>query len=147
MVYAEPSLTVFDNFLTEAEVQILLTTDISEGPLIQGPRHVFSLLSERLSVVTGHRWTACGPKLTFHDTQKGIHEHRDGAYMGGDFTLIVYLTTPESGGETVFTNGVVRPVAGRAALFGINDLHYGNASVGSKMVIAMEVVNGNPCNH
>lgn len=145
MVYEDPTLLVFEGFLTEYEVQSLLQENYGKGPLVDGPEHVFRFISNRLSDRTLRRWEYCGPKLTFHDTSAGMHEHRDGAYMGGDYTLIVYLSTPESGGETVFKNGTVVPVAGRAALFGINDLHYGNPSVGKKQVIAIEVRMGDSC--
>jgi hypothetical protein len=132
---------VFDGFLTRdqcADLILRLSAIDSDEPLIEGPIEVFDLLATRLSVMTGEEYAWCGPRMTFNDTTAGMHEHRDEPYMGGDHTLLVYLTSPE-GGETVFDDGEVAPVAGRAVIFGIRDMHSGRAvQSGTKLVAAIE---------
>lgn len=134
-------MKVLDGFLTTDECEDLiqrLSAIPEKGPLIQAPIEVFDMLADRLSEVTGDAYAWHGPLLTFNDTTAGMHEHRDEPYMGGDFTLLVYLTSAE-GGETVFEDGDVSPVAGRAVLFGIRDLHSARAvTSGTKLVAAME---------
>ena len=134
-------MKVLDDFLTIGECGDLiqrLSAIPSDGPLIPAPIEVFYLLADRLSEVTGDAYAWCGPMMTFNDTTSGMHEHGDEPYMGGDYTLLVYLTSPE-GGETVFDDGEVAPVAGRAVLFGIRDMHSGRAvRSGKKLVAAME---------
>jgi hypothetical protein len=134
-------MKVFDGFLTQDQCTdlILRLSAISSGsPLVPAPIEVFDMLSTRLSVMSGEEYMWCGPLMTFNDTTAGMHEHRDEPYMGGDCTLLVYLTSPE-GGETVFDAGEVSPIAGRAVLFGIRDLHRARAvRSGTKLVAAME---------
>jgi hypothetical protein len=138
-------MRVLDGFLTRQESQDLirvLSAIDSDGPLVAAPSAVFDLLAARLAVMTGTPCAWCGPLLTFNDTSAGMHEHRDEPYMGGECTLLVYLTSPE-GGETVFEDGEVAPVAGRAVLFGIRDLHSARAvTSGQKLVLAMECTAG-----
>lgn len=134
-------MKVLDGFLTIGECEDLiqrLSTVPADGPLIPAPIAVFDMLAARLSVMAGEEYVWRGPMMTFNDTTAGMHEHRDEPYMGGDYTLLVYLTSPE-GGETVFDDGEVAPVAGRAVVFGIRDIHSGRAvTSGTKLVAAME---------
>ena len=134
-------MRVIDDFLTGPECADLirvLSSIESDGPLVPAPTAVFDMLADRLSRDIGHAYAWCGPLMTFNDTTAGMHEHRDEPYMGGDYTLLVYLTSPE-GGETVFDDGEVAPVAGRAVLFGIRDLHSARAvRSGTKLVAAIE---------
>lgn len=134
-------MKVLDDFLTTDECEYLihkLSATPGEGPLIPAPTEVFDLLADRLSEVTGDAYEWFGPLMTFNDTTAGMHEHRDEPYMGGDFTLLVYLTSAE-GGETVFEDSEVAPVAGRAVVFGIRDLHSARAvTSGTKLVAAIE---------
>jgi hypothetical protein len=133
---------VLDGFLTQDQCTDLIlrlsAIDSDYAPLVEGPADVFDMLTTRLSVMAGEEYAWCGPMMTFNDTTAGMHEHRDEPYMGGDHTLLVYLTSPE-GGETVFDDGEVAPVAGRAVLFDIMDLHSGRAArSGTKVVAAIE---------
>lgn len=133
-------MRVLDEFLTLDECGALIQRLSGyDGPLIPAPTHVFDLLTDRLSAATGQEYAWHGPLLTFNDTTNGMHEHRDEPYMGGDYTLLVYLTSPE-GGETVFDDGgEVIPAAGRAVLFGIRDLHSARAvTAGRKLIVAVE---------
>jgi 2OG-Fe(II) oxygenase superfamily len=133
-------MRVIDELFTVSECEDLIhrLSGYLDGPLIPAPTDVFELLADRLSAATGDAYAWYGPMLTFNDTTAGMHEHRDEPYMGGDHTLLVYLTSPE-GGETIFEDGEVSPVAGRAVLFGIRDLHSARAvRSGTKLVAAME---------
>lgn len=136
---------VFDAFTTAAETAELRAqlerVPRDSGPLIRAPKVVFDFVAARLSESGRGEWAACGPLLTFHDTSAGMHQHRDEPYMGGDMTLLLYLTTPERGGETCVGGERVPPVAGRAVLFGISDLHHGEPVSGDvrKVVLAVEM--------
>lgn len=137
-------VTIFDAFATPHETasisDLLEATPRDNGPLVSAPQEVFDFLAARLSERTGRRYISCGPKLTFNDTSAGIHPHRDEPYMGGDMTLLLYLTTPE-GGHTCVGGERIAPVSGRAVLFGISDLHHGEPVTGSarKIVVGVEM--------
>lgn len=138
-------VSIFDEFATPHEIAEILAkleaTPRPNGPLVPAPQEVFDFLAARLSERDGRGWTACGPQLTFNDTSSGIHQHRDEPYMGGDMTLLLYLTTPDEGGHTCVGGERVAPVSGRAVLFGISDLHHGEPVIGNtrKVVVGVEV--------
>lgn len=138
-------IKVFDTFTNPAETAAIRAqleqVPREGGPLIPAPQSVFAFLAARLSGLEKSKWAACAPLLSFHDTSAGMHQHRDEPYMGGDMTLLLYLTTPSHGGHTCVGGERVAPVAGRAVLFGISDLHHGEPVSGDvrKVVLAVEM--------
>ena len=138
-------VSIFDAFATPDETMLVLrkldATPRPNGPLVPAPREVFDFLAARLSERDGRGYISCGPLLTFNDTSSGIHPHRDEPYMGGDMTLLLYLTTPDEGGHTCVGGDRVAPVSGRAVLFGISDLHHGEPVSGAtrKVVVGVEM--------
>ena len=96
---------------------------------------ILQLVAERLEECVRGPWHICssrdGQNVVYGNTSRGLHIHRDEAYLGdGTMTLLVYLTSCGQGGETVFLHddscelARVRPQAGRAVLFGNRVLHY-----------------------
>ena len=134
---------VFDGLFGPEDIQCVLES-VHHKP-VPGlrivPVHILRLVEDRLNAADpGSQWEVCGPKAAIQETTPGMYEHVDGSYAGGTHSLVVYLTTPESGGHTQFPRGSsVSPVAGRACLFGVDDLHSAGAAIGRKLVFSLEV--------
>jgi hypothetical protein len=137
-------IDILDEFLSVEDCDTLKAWLGKPAPGLRCvPLCAMDFVVERLEKATGSTWYAHGPSVSFQDTTMGMHEHRDGSYMGGTFTLLMYMSTPLSGGTTRFTECdppvQVVPILGRAVLFDIDELHVADVAQGCKLVFALEV--------
>lgn len=81
-----------------------------------------------------------GSKVTLGINDSGMHEHKDASLQGGSHSLLIYLSTPESG-ETVFESNKILVKKNRAILFSVEKLHHAlPVKSGHKYIAACECI-------
>ena len=142
-------VTVIDGFFSPEECQdILLAASHRELGLYDSGRDVELSLAavERKLVSVLTSWSLAGRRVQLGDTARGTHMHADMPLQGGDATLLVYLNSLDGdgsgGGDTCFPEQKVRPLEGRAVLFGTRLLHMGepcSTTAMHKWIVAFEL--------
>ena len=135
---------VLDNTMQLADCDALLkgappTTGLHAWP---DAWRVFQKIVDCLPGNLGN-WKLAGDKVSCIRSNAGMFWHRDNSLQGGTHSLLVYLTTPTKGGETVFETMSISPVRGRAVLFSVHALHMAApvpVSHGLKLAVAVEIL-------
>ena len=107
-------------------------------------QHFLELLKDKLAFLLD--FVPVGNKVTLgrYNVGQYLHKHVDGSYQGGTHSLLIYLNTPEGGGETMFDDGTcISPVQGTMIIFGIHELHEALVvTKGHKYILGCEVTIG-----
>lgn len=136
---------IFDCFLTKSYIHKNILPYLTKEQLESTPK--LYNIPEQLKIEKLFEGTPLeyfkiiGNKMTIGCSQNGMHEHSDESYQGGEYSLLIYLTTVTKGGETVFDYESIKPKAGQAVLIHNRAKHYANPVISSesKYIIAVEV--------